>query len=157
MKRADLIRLADGYFSTLENNDGKLVGVRFSANATSVRNGVSQLPGPTSPSIQKLLETGFFRFNSRVRDRDFVVIDEVRGIVMARAFIDHKGRMDRYKLADGTEGRSPYREPQTWSMLETFKMKKGEITHIEAVFVQVPYYMQSPWTRGRDTRQAESK
>ncbi|HVV42738.1 MAG TPA: hypothetical protein VHC94_16920, partial [Nitrobacter sp.] len=86
------------------------------------------------------------RFNARVRDRDFPVVDEARGLVMSRAFIDHKGVLDHYTLTDGTERRSPFREPHTWSVLEVFKVKSGMITGVETAFIGSPYYQRSPWT-----------
>lgn len=145
MSRADLIRLADGYFSTLEKNDGTM-HTRISPKASRLENGM------TFPDIEAGFRNGFYRFNDRVRDRDFFLVDEARGIVMARAYIDHKGRLDRYRLLDETEVRSPYREPQTWGLLEMFKIKKGEITGIEATFVQTPYYMRSHWTKDPEGR-----
>lgn len=149
MSRADLIKLANGYFSTLENNDGTIRGTRFSATASRVGNGVK------FPDIQKTFEKGVFRFNDRVRDCDFFLVDEARGVVMARGSLDHKGRLDRYTLTDGTEVSSPYREPQSLVALEIFKIKKGEITGMETIYAQIPYYMHSPWTK-RPERRASS-
>lgn len=140
MGRAALVRLADGYFSTLEKNDGTM-RTRFSPNVRRLENGTA------FPDVEKGFRNGFYRFNERVRDRDFFLVDEARGIVMARAFIDHKGVLGQYRLNDGTDMRSPYREPQTWGLIEMFRIDKGQITAIETVFVQTPYYMRSPWSR----------
>lgn len=140
MSRADLIRLADGYFSTLEKNDGTL-HTRFARDVRRLENGTA------FPDVEKGFRNGFYRFNDRVRDRDVLVVDEARGLVIARAFIDHKGRVGRYRLNDGTEMRSPYQEPQTWSIIEMFKIKNGEIASIETIFIQVPYYMRSQWQK----------
>lgn len=136
--RAELIRLADGYFTTLQNNDGTL-HTAFSPSVSRSENGTN------FPDVEKGFRNGFYRFNDRVRDRDFFLVDEVRGIVMARAFIDHKGRLDRYRLTNGSDARSPYQEPQTWALLELFKIRKNAIASIEATFVQTPYYMRSSW------------
>jgi len=147
MNRADLIRLADAYFETLENNTGELRGgARFSANATRSENGM------TFPEIEKGFRSGRYRFNERVRDRDYFLVDEARGIVMGRGFIDHKGVLDEYTLTDGAPHTSVFREPQSWGVLEMFKIKRGEITGVEAVFIQTPYYMRSPWTKIPDMR-----
>jgi hypothetical protein len=43
-----------------------------------------------------------------------------------------------------------FREPQTWSFLESFKVRKDHITAVEATFVQAPYFIRSPWTRKPD-------
>ncbi len=146
MSRADLIRIANGYFDTLENNTGELRGVRFSPAATRFENGMK------FPEIEKGFRSGRYRFNERVRDRDYFLVDEARGIVMARGYIDHKGVLDAYTLTDGTPQKSVFREPQSWGFLEMFKIRRGEITGVEATFVQTPYYMRSPWTKVLDMR-----
>ncbi len=145
MSRADLITVADGYFATLENNTGTVHG-RFSPTADRSGNGVK------FAGVQKMFENGVFRFNDRVRDRDFFLVDEARGVVIARADLDHKGRLDHYTLADGTDARSPYREPHSLAAMELFKIKKGEITAMETIYVQTPYFMPSPWTKRPDRR-----
>jgi hypothetical protein len=138
--RAELIAQADGYFSTLENNTGEIRGARFSPDATRFENGMM------FPEIEKNFRLGRYRFNERVRDRDHFLVDEARGVVMSRAFIDHKGRLDSYVLTDGTPMKSIFREPHSWSVLEIFKIKRGVITAVEATFVAAPYYIRSPWT-----------
>lgn len=144
--RATLIALANGYFSTLEHNNGEIRGTRFSPEASRSEN------GKKFTDIEKGFKSGFYAFNNRVRDRDFFLVDEERGVVMSRGFIDHKGVLDGYKLTDGTEQHSIFREPQTWSFLESFKIKNGMITSVEATFVGAPYYIRSPWTRHPDPR-----
>jgi hypothetical protein len=144
--RAELISLANGYFSTLEHNNGEIRGTRFSPDASRFEN------GKQFSEIEKGFKSGMYAFNDRVRDRDFFLVDEQRGIVMSRAYIDHKGVLDTYKLTDGTEKRSIFREPQTWSVLEMFKIKKGMITGVEATFIGAPYYIRSPWTVHPDPR-----
>jgi hypothetical protein len=146
MSRAQLIAHANGYFSTLQNNTGEIRGTRFAPGATRFENGLK------FADIEKGFRLGRYRFNERVRDRDFVLVDEERGIVMARGFIDHKGVLDEYTLTDGTKMRSVFREPQTWALLEMFKIKADQITGVEAAFIGAPYYMRSPWTRKPDKR-----
>lgn len=150
MGRSELIRLADGYFSTLEKNDGTLY-TRFALDVRRLENGTA------FPDVEKGFRNGFYRFNDRVRDRDIFLVDEARGVVMARAFIDHKGKLDRYRLKDGTEARSPYREPQTWGLIEMFRISAGQITAIETIFVQTPYYMRSPWSRDSEAAPARRR
>lgn len=142
VSRAAMIAQADGYWSTLENNRGELRGgVAFAPGAQRFEN---------AWEIKDDIETGFrkafYAFNERVRDRDYMVVDEARGLVMSRAFIDHKGILDHYTLTDGTDRRSPFREPHTWSVLELFKVKGGRISGIEACFIGAPYYQRSPWS-----------
>lgn len=144
--RARLIEHANGYFATLENNTGEIRGTRFSPTATRHENGMA------FNEIEKGFLSGRYRFNNRVRDRDFFLVDEERGIVMARGFIDHKGILDEYTLTDGTPARSIFREPQTWSFLEMFKVKNDMITGVEATFIQAAYYQKSPWTLRPDAK-----
>jgi hypothetical protein len=147
MPRERLIAVADGYFSTLESNTGEIRGAaRFAADAIRKENGLE------FTGIEAAFRLGYYRFNARVRDRDHFLVDETRGVVMSRAFIDHKGVLDEYTLTDGTPRRSPFREPHTWALLELFKIKRGLITSVEATFTAAPYYMRSPWTPRRAPR-----
>jgi hypothetical protein len=139
--RAQAIALADGYFSTLQKNDGEIRHTRFSPDATRYEN------GKKFAEIEKGFKSGYYRFNERVRDRDYFLVDEERGIVMSRGFIDHKGVLDEYALTDGRAMHSVFREPQTWAFLEAFKVRDGMIVSVESTFIAVPYYMRSPWTR----------
>lgn len=141
--RADLAAAADGYFTAMEKNDGRLSGIRFAPGVRRLSNGVA------FADVGEMLASGFFRFNDRVRDRHIFVIDEARGIVLASLIIDHKGSLDAYRLADGREVRSPYREPHSLMGIELFKLKAGVVTAMETVYVQLPYNMQSAWRRTR--------
>jgi hypothetical protein len=138
--RAEMIRLADGYFSTLENNTGVIRGTRFAPDTLRYENGMA------FADVERLFKLGNYRFNERVRDRDYFLVDEPRGLVMGRAFIDHKGVLDSFALTDGTVKKSIFREPHSWSVLELFKIRGGAITSIEATFIAVPYNLRSPWT-----------
>jgi hypothetical protein len=145
VSRERLIERANGYFSTLQHNTGQIY-TRFSADATRRENGLK------FTDLEHAFKLGRYAFNERVRDRDFFLVDEERGIVMSRGFIDHKGVMDEYTLTDGTKTRSVFREPQTWAFLEMFKVKNDMITGVEATFIAAPYYMRSPWTAKPDPR-----
>lgn len=139
--REKLIAHANGYFDTLQKNNGEIRGTRFSKDAIRYENGMK------FADIEAGFKSGRYAFNERVRDRDFFLVDEERGIVMARGFIDHKGVMDEYTLTDGTRTRSVFREPHSWALLEMFKIQDDMIVGVEATFVGAPYYMRSPWTK----------
>jgi hypothetical protein len=142
--RAALIDLADGYFQTLSRNNGVL-HTKFSDRCHRQENGYETAADGCA--------TGFlqarFAFNERVRRR-ILMVDEARGLVMARGFIDHKGLIDHYKLTNGDDRRSPFREPHTWSFIETFKISDGTITSVEANFIGSPYRTISPWGTDRE-------
>jgi hypothetical protein len=139
LPRARLVSHANGYFSTLQNNTGEIRGTRFKPDASRIEN------GRRFPEIEKGFLLGYYRFNERVRDRDFFLVDEERQVVMARGFIDHKGVLDEYTLTDGTKQHSVYHEPHTWAFLEMFKVEDDAISAVQAVFIGAPYYMPPPW------------
>ena len=144
ISRTRLIAHANGYFSTLEHNNGEIRGTRFAPNAVRHENGLK------FADIEQGFKSGRYLFNERVRDRDFFLVDEERQVVMARGFIDHKGVLDNYTLTDGTPQKSVFREPQTWSFLESFKIRNDMIAGVQATFVQAAYYTRSPWTAHPD-------
>lgn len=138
--RADLIRIADGYYATLAHNDG-ILHTQFAPFCHRIENGLETAPhGCAGP-----FKLGTYLFNKRVR-REAVMVDEARGLVMFRGFIDHKGNVIDFKLTDGTPKTSPFQEPQTWSFIETFKIIDGAVGPVEADFIGSPYYSKSPWS-----------
>jgi hypothetical protein len=144
LSRERLIAHANGYFATLEANNGEIRGTRFHPEATRHENGMK------FPEIEKGFRSGRYGFNNRVRDREFPIVDEERQVVMGRGFIDHKGVLDEVTLTDGSKVRSVYREPHSWGLLESFKIRGDQIVAVEATFTGAPYYMRSPWTRKPD-------
>lgn len=139
--RDNLLRLGDGYFQTLENNTGEIRNTRFSPDAIRYENGM------VFRDIEKGFKLGTYAFNNKVR-RVPILVDEERGISLFRGFIDHKGVMADYKLTDGTWRRSIFREPHSWAFIESFKIKNGMITGVEATFIGAPYNQVSPWGLG---------
>ena len=142
--RDELKAQADGYFSTLQNNNGEIRGVKFAPTATRNENGMQ------FAEIEEGFKSGRYGFNNRVRDRDCFLVDEARSAVMCRGFIDHKGVLEEVSLTDGTKAISVYREPHSWALLESFKVRNGMITAVEATFTGAPYYIHSPFTRKPD-------
>jgi len=150
--RERLIALADGYFDTLQQNDGT-IHTEFSPDCNRQENGfqTTNQPNPPVPSdVMKLgceaqFKTGNFRYDDRLRQRRFPLVDEERGLVLASAFIDHSGRLQQVVLTDGTVVRTHYHSPHSYVLFELFKIVDGKIRQIEAVFPTVPYNMPSPW------------
>jgi hypothetical protein len=153
--RSRMIELADGYFNTLQQNNGAIHTV-FDPKCNRRENGfqTTNNTGPgASPTMrlgcEEAFKLGYYLFDDRLRSRRFEVVDEERGLVMAAAFIDHAGIIGDYKLTDGRTVTAGYRRPHTWCLIETFKIKSGRIEQIEAVFVYVPYRMPSPWMNSK--------
>jgi hypothetical protein len=152
--RGRMIAIADGYFNTLQLNDGTLL-TQFDDNCNRIENGLQTTHNPdlvkTIPvanlGCAQQFKLGNYRYDDRVRDRRFFLVDEERGLVMAAGFIDHAGRLGNFTLTDGTPIKSPMRTPSTLCLLELFKMRSGRIQQVLAVFIGVPYNMPSPWVQ----------
>jgi hypothetical protein len=150
--RADMVKLADGYFSTLQLNDGTL-HTKFHPDANRVENGVQTTHNPEFAKIvpvsalgcEEQFRMGNYRYDDRLRGRRFPLVDEERGLVLAFGFIDHSGKLAEYQLTDGRTVKSPVRRPHSFYLGELFKIDDGMIMQIEANFITVPYNMPSPW------------
>jgi len=149
--RARMIALADGYFSTLQQNDGHLHTV-FDPDCNRNEDGFQTTNHPGTPygfimglGCAEQFRLGFYRFDDRVRDRRYLVIDEERGLIMAGGFIDHSGRTTEYRLTDGRAVKANIAHPNSLCYLETFRIRAGKIQQVESVFTSVPYRMPSPW------------
>ncbi len=104
LPRARLVSIADGYFDTLQLNDGTLF-TQFDDRCNRVENGVQTT---NNPAIKELgisltmgcaeqFKMGFFRYDDRLRDRRFPLIDEERGLVLSSALMDHAGRLRQFQ------------------------------------------------------------
>ena len=149
--RAKMIALANGYFDTLQLNDGTLF-TRFAPNCERVENGVrtTHNPGFTVTPVAKLgcedqFKMGYYRYNDRLRGRRFPLVDEERGLVLSGGFIDKTGHIGEFRLTDGTMAKPLLYRPHTFYLLELFKLKNGAIEQIESNFITMPYNLPSPW------------
>jgi len=149
--RDRLISIADGYFDTLQLNDGTLF-TAFHDDCNRVENGTKTTNNAAvaftsvgALGCEEQFRQGNYRYDDRLRARRFPLVDEARGLVLASGFIDHSGRLGEYTLTDGRLINSPLRYPHSFYLLELFHIDDGEIRQIEAVFVSVPYGMASPW------------
>lgn len=151
--RQKMIDLANGYFDTLQLNDGTL-HTEFADDCNRREDGMQ-----STNNVQAVLDPiskfgcadqfrlGQYRYDDRLRDRRYPVVDEERGIVLAGGFIDHEGRLGDFKLTDGTVKTPIFHRPHSFVFLEAFKIRGGKIQQIESVFITVPYNMPSPWVR----------
>ncbi len=149
--RESLIANANGYFDTLQLNDGTL-RTQFTEDCNRREDGLQSTnnPAATLDPLWKLgceaqFRMGQYRYDDRLRDRRFLTIDEERGIVLAGGFIDHEGRLGEFTLTDGSRRTSIFRRPHSFALLEAFKIRGGKIQQIEAVFLTVPYNTRSVW------------
>ncbi|HTM96526.1 MAG TPA: hypothetical protein VL100_12020, partial [Croceibacterium sp.] len=151
--RERMLSIADGYFSTVELNDGQ-VFTPFSEDCGRLENGISTtapVPGSAGGNASAIasgcraqFELGIYKINKRVR-RDFFIIDEERGVAVGRGFFDHANEWDRYLLTNGKEMKTALKWPNSITLLEAFRIRNDEISRIEAVFTYVPYFMHNPF------------
>lgn len=152
VSRGEMIKLGDGYFDTLQRNDGT-IHTKFHPDCNRVENGVQTTRNPEFAKIvpvsalgcEEQFRMGNYRYDDDLRARRFPLVDEERGLVLAYGFIDHSGRIDEYQLTDGRTVKSPVRRPHSFYISELFKIDHGMIEQIEANFITVPYRMPSPW------------
>jgi hypothetical protein len=156
ISRTEMIALANGYFETIERNNG-MIRTRFHPHCNRVENGVQTTNNPDFPlpiaglGCEEQFALGWYRYDDELRARRFPLVDIERGIVLAYGFIDHAGRLGDYELTDGTKVSSPVRRPHSYYLAEAFKIRDGAIEQVEAVFHTVPYRMPSPWDKGGRT------
>jgi hypothetical protein len=150
VSRGRLIDIANGYFSTLQQNDGTLF-TAFDDECSRLENGNITAGDPNSAyapaklTCAEQFKRGAYRFDSGVRDRGFMLVDEERQLVLTRMFLDHNAVLTDFKLADGTPAVSGFKTPSTLCALELFKIRNGKIFRVEAVYINVPYHMPSVW------------
>lgn len=150
-ERERLRDVANGYFSTVERNDGQLL-TSFDPDCQRIENGISTTQGnfgsaALAQGCEAQFRLGFFRINKRVRERRYPLIDAKRGVVVATGFFDHDNSFVRYRTTDGKEHQTLLKWPNSLSLMEAFKIRSGRIYRVEAVFTYVPYFMHSPWVQ----------
>jgi hypothetical protein len=123
MSREELVEVGNYYFEGLQRNDGKGY-YPFTDDCLRYENGMV-----ATRECKKQFSDGSLRnIVSRIRDRRFVAVDRERGIAFAFGFFDHVSIN------------------WTWQLAELFKIEKGNIRRIEAIFHRCPYGMNSGWS-----------
>ena len=123
MSREELVKVGNYYFEGLQRNDTKGY-YPFTDDCVRFENGF-----PATRECKKQFESGaLVNIVSRIRDRRFVAVDRERGIAFAFGFFDH------------------HSINWTWQLAELFKIEKGQIRRIEAVFHRCPFGMNSGWS-----------
>jgi hypothetical protein len=154
--RTDMLATADGYFDTLQLNDGT-IRTRFTDDCERIENGMQTTHNDSFPNYpiaaygcREQFELGQYRYDDRLRARRFPLVDEEKGLVLAGGFIDHCGKLVDFTWTDGTPVKSFFHFPHSYCLLEAFKIVDNAIAGVEAVFIDVPYHMPSPWVGGEE-------
>ncbi len=141
--RERLRAVADGYFNTVERNDGQIFTF-FHDECERLENGIATT-GTGEAACEVQLSFGIYNINKRIRERRYPLIDEERGIVVASGFFDHDNHYSEYPLNDGRTMQTLLKWPNSISLLEAFRIREGRINLIDAVFTYVPYFMHNPF------------
>ena len=168
MSRADLIRVANMYFSGMQQNDG-LGEYPFTDDCDRFENASQSTnapapPGQTRPDpktsntysaqwgCMEQFKSGLIHFVTRIRDRRYVAVDPEYGLVFSFVFFDHMaGKTRTYTRSDGRVITGGPTDPFTWEIAELFRIEKGKIRRIEAILVRSPYGQQSGWSTYEDS------
>ncbi len=163
MSRNDLVRIANMYFTGMQQNDGK-GDYPFAKDCNRIENGTFTTNVPTPPgqkrpdprtsgrysaqwSCLEQFQSGLLHFVTRIRDRRYVAVDPERGLVFAFGFFDHSaGDTRTFQTPDGRTVTAGPQQPWTWEIAETFKIEHSKIHQIMAIMNHVEYGMNSGWS-----------
>jgi hypothetical protein len=153
----ELARAGQRYFDGLERADASIIPVtddctRFENGARTVRVAdVSHLSGASAlvfpMGVREQVDTGYFSYIDAVRDRRVVGVDTARGLVLMIVVFDHSARRRTVQVKGVGEVELPpyHQAPNSVLIAELFKVRGGQIEHVEAVLEFVPYGMRTGW------------
>ena len=157
LSRDQLASIANRYYSGLENNMGEKVPP-FADDCMRLENGTqtagrAAAPGatPTSASLgcKGAFGLGYYREDTRLRNRRVLAIDEERGLVYMGCFFDHDATVRHYTLKDGRTNTVKNTGPWTWGTHEVFQINaEGKLSQVEAVLLSLPYGIRPGWNTG---------
>jgi hypothetical protein len=160
--RAELIAAANRYFDGLEQVDGDMIPVteecvRIENGTQTVRVAdVRHLAGSPSAlifplGVREQVNSGYFSYMDAVRDRRVAALDETRGLVLLVVVFDHSARVRSVQVKGVGEVELPayHQVPNSVLIAELFKIRSGQIEHIEAVLEFVPYGSRTGWEEAR--------
>ena len=154
--REEMIDIANSYFEALEDNDGHDVP-NFADTCHRLENGFATtnrpVPeggtrGPANMPCAEAFGLGYYREDTRFRDRRYPAVDEEMGLVYAMTFFDHDATVREYQLNDGRTNTVSRTAPWTWMVAEIFQIENGQINQVEAVLLSVPYGMRPGFLTG---------
>jgi len=155
--REQLAAIVNSYFTGIENNTGDKPPP-FADDCLRLENGTQTNsrpvaagaePGPLNYSCKEAFGLGYYREDTRLRNRRVLAVDEERGLVYAGVYFDHDAALRTYTLKNGKTATVHSTAPWTWEINEIFQINgAGQISQIEAVLLSVPYGMRPAWSSG---------
>jgi len=163
---AQLAAIVNGYYTGLEGNLGEKPPA-FAADCQRLENETPTTNAPVAPGAQpgaanlscaKAFGLGYYREDTRLRNRRILAVDAARGLVYAAALFDHDATVRSYPLKDGRENKVRNTGPWTWMTQEIFQIDaSGKISQVEAVLLAVPYGMRPGWVTGAHLPSPQAK
>ncbi len=163
---AQLGDIVNGYFTGLEGNRGEKPPA-FAQDCHRLENETPTTNNPVAPGAQPssanfpcaaAFGLGYYREDTRLRNRRILAVDTERGIVYASVFFDHDATVREYKLKDGRDFKVRNTGPWTWMIQEIFQINAaGRISQVEAVLLSVPYGMRPGWVTGSHLPSPQAK
>lgn len=155
--RQQMIDIVNTYFTGIENNNGTRPPL-FADDCNRIEDGAYTTNRPLPPqgepssanySCKRAFELGYYREDTRLRDRRFLVIDRERGLVYTSVEFDHDATVRSYRLNDGRTVTVKRTAPWTWMIHEIYEINKdGRISQVEAILLSVPYGTRPGWHTG---------
>jgi hypothetical protein len=159
--RAEMISVADGYFTGLQKNDGK--GIHgtgtypFTDDCHRIENGSPTTNVPRPPNepegtlnlfamdCKSQFEMGLYYVVQNIHGRRYPLVDAERGVVWAHCVFD-QGTVNSGVLADGTpHSYRGFNRPSSILVTEAFLIEDGKIRRVEMIGPSAVYHMNSPW------------
>lgn len=155
--REQLIEINNAYWEGIEQNDGKVLppfaddchryeGGRATTNRPTPP---GELPGGANVSCKEAFGLGYYREVKRIRDRRFLAVDTVHGLVYQSVVMEHDTSPRSYKLNDGRTRTLEETAPWAWLVHVVIQVDKdGNISQIEGLPLAAQYGVDPGWRDG---------
>src|SRR5579863_2636509 len=162
--RAEMISVADSYFSGLQKNDGRGVNgsgtYNFTNDCDRIENGAHTTNLPRPPNEPKdavngfaldclsQFKLGYYFVVQSIHHRRYPLVDSERGVVLSHAVFD-QGTVNEGVLSDGRKyAFKGFNRPSSILVSEAFLIENGKIRRVEMIGPSATYHMNSAWGKG---------
>jgi hypothetical protein len=163
LSRQQMIGIADGYFTSVQKNDGKGINgtgtYPFTNDCHRIENGSPTtnvpLPPNAKPGINLFsmdclsqFKMGLYYVVQNIHSRRYPLVDQERGVVWAHSVFD-QGTVNSGVLSDGTKhSYQGFNRPSSILVTEAFLIEDGKIRRVEMIGPSATYHLQPAWPGG---------
>jgi len=161
LTRQEMIAVADGYFTSVQKNDGKGINgtgtypmapdchrIENGSPTTNVPRPATEKPGTLNlfaMDCMSQFKMGLYYVVQNIHNRRYPLVDAERGVVWAHAVFD-QGTVNSGVLADGTKHSYPgFNRPSSILVTEAFLIEDGKIRRVELIGPSATDHINSPW------------